>query len=326
MNTVNGTLQKEKTKVRICVLAGGWSSEREVSVKSGRTVCEGLDQRKYQVDMLDPRDQLERLVQERKEIDLVFNMLHGKVGEDGNMQGFLNVLGIPYIGSGMVSSSLCMNKKIAKELYKAAGLPVARHRIVTREEPVSPEKFIEDIGLPLIIKPVSEGSSIGISICRNESGVREGMAKAFLWDREIMLEEYIQGRELTCCVMGNRQLNTLPLIEIVPNASYAFFDYDAKYKAGASKEICPAEISGKVAEEAAGIAKTAHRVLQCAVWSRSDMIVQNEKIYLLETNTIPGMTETSLFPLAAKAAGLSLGKLLDKLVTFSMEKEEGGGV
>ena len=315
-----------KKKIRIAVLAGGWSGERDVSLKSGQTVYNALDREKYLVTMIDPRDEMRILFEKKGEIDLVFNMLHGKVGEDGKMQGFLDVLGIPFVGSGVLSSSLCMNKKIAKERYRSAGLLVASDYIMNRDEDFSLKEITDRLGLPLIIKPVSEGSSIGISICSNEVQVREGIEKAFSWDREIMLEEYIKGREVTCCVMGNAELDALPLIEIIPDASYAFFDYEAKYKPGASKETCPADIPEKQAEEASRIAKTAHRVLQCAVWSRSDIIIRDEKLYLLETNTIPGMTETSLFPLAAKAAGLSMGELLDKFVNFSMEngKEKRG--
>ena len=311
-----------KKKIRIAVLAGGWSGEREVSLKSGRTVYNALDRDKYLVSMYDPRDEMGILFEKRDEIDLVFNILHGKIGEDGNMQGFLNVLGIPFVGSGVLSSSLCMNKKISKERYRSAGLQVASHCIMNRGKDFSLREITDRIGLPLIIKPVSEGSSIGISICRNEIEVREGIEKAFSWDREIMLEEYIKGREITCCVLGNSELDSLPLIEIVPDSSYAFFDYEAKYKPGASKETCPADIPETLAAEASRIAKTAHRVLHCAVWSRSDIIIRDDKLYILETNTIPGMTETSLFPLAAKAAGLSMGELLDKFVSFSMENAE----
>ncbi len=306
-------------------MAGGWSAERDVSLKSGRAVYNALDREKYLVTMFDPRDEMGSLFESRNEIDLAFNMLHGKIGEDGKMQGFLDVLGIPFVGSGVLASSLCMNKKIAKERYRSAGLPVAAHCIMRRGRDVSFGEIIEQIGLPLVIKPVSEGSSIGISLCRNEAQVLEGMETAFSWDEEIMLEEYVKGREITCCVMGNAELATLPLIEIVPDASYAFFDYEAKYKPGASKEICPADIPEHLREEASRIAKTAHRVLDCAVWSRSDIIIREEKCYLLETNTIPGMTETSLFPLAAKSAGLPMGVLLDKFVNFAVEngKEKG---
>ena len=311
-----------KKKIRIAVLAGGWSGERDVSLKSGRAVYNALDREKYVVSMFDPRDEMGSLFERRNEIDLAFNMLHGKVGEDGRMQGFLNVLGIPFVGSGVLSSALCMNKKIAKERYRSAGLLVASDCVMDRDKCLSLREITEitdRIGFPLIIKPVSEGSSIGISICHNEDQVREGIEKAFCWDREIMLEEYIKGREITCCVLGNENPATLPLIEIVPDASYAFFDYEAKYKPGASKETCPADLTENEADEASRIAKTAHRVLHCSVWSRSDIIIRDEKLYLLETNTIPGMTETSLFPLAAKAAGLSMGQLLDKFVSFSME-------
>jgi len=165
---------------------------------------------------------------------------------------------------------------------------------------------------------VSEGSSLGISIAHGREEILKGIEKAFQYDGEVMAEEYLDGREITCCVLGNEVLETLPVVEIVPDISYKFFDYEAKYKPGATNEICPAPIAPSLAEEAASCAKKAHKALKCSVWSRSDMIIRDETLYLLETNTIPGMTETSLFPLAARAAGMTLSDLLDRLISLSL--------
>jgi D-alanine-D-alanine ligase len=170
----------------------------------------------------------------------------------------------------------------------------------------------------LVVKPTSEGSSIGVSICENLEEISKGLSAAFELGGEVLIEEYVKGREVTCCVIGTASLETLPLIEIRPRQG-RFFDYGAKYTSGATDEICPAPIPPDIAKRAAGYALAAHRALGCSVWSRTDMIIRDEEILVLETNTIPGMTENSLFPLAAKAAGLTFASLVDRLVALSLE-------
>jgi D-alanine-D-alanine ligase len=241
----------------------------------------------------------------------------------------LDILGIPFVGSGVLSSAMAVNKHIAKMIYRAEGLKVARDMVISRASglPVDTlaDKIIETLGPNTVIKPVEEGSSIGMSVCRDRAEILDGLKKAFEYGYETMIEEYIRGAEITCCVMGNEELETLPLIEIVPRSQYRFFDYEAKYKAGATEEICPAPIEKGLAERARAIAVSAHRALKCSVWSRSDMIIRDKDIYLLETNTIPGMTETSLFPLAARQAGMTFSGLLEKLIALSMEKSRQTG-
>ena len=304
---------------RIAVLAGGWSAERAVSLKSGEAVFRALDPGKYDVAMYDPRDDLMALTKGREEIDLAIILLHGRLGEDGRIQGMLDILGIPFVGSGLLSSALTMNKKIAKDIYRGADLRVPKDVILKRGDDFFLERLIALLGLPVFIKPVSEGSSIGISIGRSIEDIPECIEKAFKWDNEIMVEEYIEGREVSCCILGNEVLEPLPVVEIIPDASYAFFDYEAKYKPGATREICPARISAALEEEVFSCAIRAHQALKCRVWSRTDMIIRDKKPYLLETNTIPGMTENSLFPLAARKAGLSLSELLDRLIALSLD-------
>lgn len=306
-------------KIRIAVLAGGWSGEREVSLKSGMAVYEALNREKYSVARYDPRDELKVLIRDRAEIDLAFILLHGKFGEDGRIQGMLDVLQIPFVGSGVLASALALNKRVAKNVFRAAGLCVAEDRILTRGEGFSVDRVMGKLGTPVVIKPVSEGSSLGISIASDREGIMRGIEKAFQYDTEVMVEAYVGGREITCCILGNQVLEALPVVEIVPADAYAFFDYDAKYTPGATREICPAAIPSALGEQAAHIAKTAHKALGCRVWSRSDIIIRDGALHLLETNTIPGMTETSLFPLAARAAGMSLSDLLDKMITLSLE-------
>jgi D-alanine-D-alanine ligase len=301
-------------KIRIAVLSGGWSKERTVSIKSGKAVVDALDKEKYDVFSFDPKDRLHQLWEQRGDLDLVFSVLHGKYGEDGKMQGLLDVFGIPYVGSGVLCSAMAMNKRISKEIYKSVGLCVAKDMLLKRGEQISVREVKDVLGTPIVIKPVSEGSSIGISIVENDEEVQAGIKNAFQFDFEVLLEEYIEGREITGAVLGRRRLETLPLVEIVPKDTHRFFDFEAKYKAGETEEICPAAIDTHLEREAFGVAKRAHRALKCRDWSRTDMILRGESLYVLETNTIPGMTETSLVPLAAKGRGWDLGKLLDEMV------------
>jgi D-alanine-D-alanine ligase len=303
---------------KIALLAGGWSGEREVSLKSGKAVYSALDKGKYEVTMYDPRDDLQALMEAKEEIDLAVILLHGRFGEDGRIQGLLDILKIPFLGSGVLSSAMAMNKNVAKEIYKGAGLRVAKDVILKPDDDLSVEGISATLGPYTFVKPVAEGSSLGASLCRGNEELDFGIIQAFKHDREVMVEEYIEGKEVTCCVLGNMALETLPLIEIVPKAGYRFFDYKAKYTSGATEEICPALLSRDLAEGVEACAKRAHLALKCSVWSRSDMIIRDKDIYLLETNTIPGMTENSLFPLAAKAAGLSLSALLDKMINLSL--------
>ncbi|MCD6297614.1 MAG: D-alanine--D-alanine ligase [Deltaproteobacteria bacterium] len=303
---------------KIALLAGGWSVEREVSLKSGRAVYSALDKGKYEVTMYDPRDDLQALMEAKEEIDLAVILLHGRFGEDGRIQGLLDILKIPFLGSGVLSSAMAMNKNVAKEIYRGAGLRVAKDVILKPDDDLSVEGISAILGPYTFVKPVAEGSSLGAYLCRGNEELDFGIKQAFKYDREVMVEEYIEGREVTGCVLGNMALETLPLIEIVPKAGYRFFDYKAKYTSGATEEICPARLSRDLAEGVEACAKKAHLALRCSVWSRSDMIIRDEDIYLLETNTIPGMTENSLFPLAAKAAGLSLSALSDKMINLSL--------
>ena len=308
-----------KNKIRVAVLAGGWSGEREVSLNSGKAVYAALNRERYDVTIYDPRDDLEVLTKRRAEIDLAFILLHGKFGEDGRVQGMLDILQIPFVGSGVLSSAMAMNKRIAKDVCRGVGLRVAEEVILKQGERFSVKRLIAKLGSPVVIKPVSEGSSIGISIAHGREEILKGIEKAFEYDAEVMAEEYLDGTEITCCVIGNQVLKTLPVVEIVPDVAHTFFDYEAKYLPGATDEICPARIAPALAEEAASCAKKAHRALKCSVWSRSDMIIRDEALYLLETNTLPGMTETSLFPLAARRAGMTFSDLLDRLIFLSLE-------
>ena len=305
-------------KLRLAVLAGGRSGEREISLKSGELVCRSLDKSKYNVVEYDLFRDLKVFIESINEIDLAFVLLHGKFGEDGSIHGLLNILGIPYVGSGVLSSAMSMNKKVAKEIFKTAGLAVVKDVPLRRGESFSIGEIIDVLGPAAIVKPVAEGSSLGVSLCRNKEELFSGIETAFQYDKDILVEEYLEGRETSCCVMGDRDLDTLPLIEIVPIEKYGFFNSKAKYTPNTIKEICPAPFNAALTKRVQECAKKAHRALRCSVWSRTDMIIRGEDIFLLETNTIPGMTENSLFPLAARSAGISMTQLLDRLIMLSL--------
>jgi D-alanine-D-alanine ligase len=214
---------------------------------------------------------------------------------------------------------MALNKRVAKEIYRGAGLEVIRDRVVRKGGEVPAEEIFREIGPSTVVKPVSEGSSLGMSVCHSLDELISGIEEAFRHDDTVIIEAYIRGREVTCGVLGNRDVEALPLVEIIPEPESAFFDYRAKYTPGAAKELCPAPISEDQADRVKECAKRAHLALECSVWSRTDMILAGDSVYILETNTIPGMTETSLVPLAARKAGLSLAQLLDRLIELALE-------
>ena len=306
-------------KLRLALLAGGKSGEREVSLAGARGVLAALDKEKYEVRQYDPAVDLARLAQDAAELDVAFILLHGPLGEDGSVQGFLDLLGLPYQGSGVLGSAMAMNKNLAKILYRQAGLRVAEWRMASPQDMNEPAALAAGLRFPVVVKPVGQGSSLGMSIVRDGDGLAAGLKQAFGYDKEVMVEEFIRGREITGGVLGNDGLQALPLVEIIPNKEYAFFDYEAKYKAGASREICPADFPAEITGKAQDYAMRAHRALRLRGYSRTDMIVSEEgEIFVIETNTIPGMTPTSLLPQAALAAGYSFPQLLDLLIELAL--------
>jgi D-alanine-D-alanine ligase len=306
-------------KLTIALLSGGKSSEREVSISSGDQVYEALDHNKYDIIRYDPKTDIKQLVTDAPKIDAALIILHGPFGEDGTVQGLLDLLEIPYQGSGVLGSALGMNKLASKYLYEKSGLLVPPYVVIGQNDTLDADACVQQLGLPLVVKPVGSGSSVGISIVKSEDSLTEAVGKAFEQDAMVLLEAFIDGIELTGGVLGNDMLEAFPLIEIVPSESFDFFDYEAKYTTGATNEICPARINDKMTQRAQEIAKTAHRALFCKGYSRTDMILKDEDIYVLETNTIPGMTATSLLPQAAGKAGIPFSQLLDRLIELSIE-------
>ncbi|NQV82227.1 MAG: D-alanine--D-alanine ligase [Rhodospirillales bacterium] len=290
----------------VAVLMGGWSAEREVSLVSGAAVAHALGDAGMTVTSIDvQRDMGALLTRLYPRPDTVFNALHGRFGEDGCVQGLLDILDIPYTHSGLLASALAMDKPMAKRLFAEVGIPVAQHRIVTRDEILSGDVMAR----PYVIKPLNEGSSVGVHIVLE--GANEPLFNDTGWPfgDHVMVEKFIAGQELTVAVMGNR---ALAVTEI--KTGREFYDYDAKYVDGGSHHVIPAEIAPEVADEVQRLAILAHQTLGCRGVSRADFRYDGKTPYLLEINTQPGMTPTSLVPEQALYAGISFPELVTWMV------------
>jgi D-alanine-D-alanine ligase len=300
------------TKKHVAVLLGGFSSERPVSLSSGNACASALEQEGYQVTRVDVERDVGAVLAALKP-DVVFNALHGPFGEDGTIQGILEYLGIPYTHSGVLSSALAMNKEQAKRVAKAVGIPVAEAKILDRfsiknKHPMKP---------PYVVKPVSEGSSFGVVIVKEDQSHPPQIVTSSEWKYgdTVMVERYVHGRELTCAVMGDVALG---VTEIIPTG-HSFYDYDSKYVPGGSKHECPAKISPNIYQKIQTLALKAHQAIGCRGVSRSDFRYddrhsENGELIWLEVNTQPGMTPTSLVPEIAAQAGHSFGELLSWMV------------
>lgn len=305
----------------VAVLYGGTSGEREVSLNSGKCCARALEEKGFAVTLLDPasREDLKRLIEE--DFDVAFLALHGKGGEDGTVQGFLETIGIPYTGSGILSTALAINKSKSKELYERAGLRVAASVVVGKDDVLDDTdrmEIAETCGIPCVVKPVTEGSSLGMTIVRDAAGLQQAIDTALAVDDEAMVEQFIDGIELTVGVMGEDDPVALPVIQIISNND-EFYNYHAKYAAGGSTHICPAPLSQDVYDQTQAMAIAAHVVLGCKGISRTDIMLDGEsRCWVLETNTLPGMTETSLIPDAARAAGMEFGDVCEKLVEMAL--------
>jgi D-alanine-D-alanine ligase len=303
----------------IAVLAGGTSAEREVSLNTGSQVFAALQERGHRVTTVDSADDgfIEQL--RTGTFDVVFICLHGRLGEDGTVQGLLELLGIPYVGSGVLSSALAMDKVMSKHVFLAEGLRTPPFAVLRAGTPVDYSALVERLGEKLVVKPVSEGSSVGMSIVHQQAELPAAIALAFEHDRTVLLEAFVAGVEVTVGVIGNDAPVGLPTLEVVPE--HEFYDYESKYVPGMSRHIIPARITEGMRAECQRVALVAHSALRCRGMSRSDMIVTPEgEVYLLEVNTIPGMTRTSLLPDAARAAGIEFPELCEQLVALALER------
>lgn len=296
----------------VAVLMGGWSSERPVSLNSGKACADALEERGYRVTRIDVDRGIGTLLDELRP-DVCFNALHGPYGEDGTIQGILEILDIPYTHSGVLASALAMNKPKAKHVLKAAGIPVVEHALVNRFDAVKAHVLKP----PYVVKPPAEGSSFGVLIVPADSPAPPQQLGTDAWPYgdNVMVERYIPGRELTCGVMGDTPLG---IIEVVPTGE-GFYDYDAKYRPGGSRHILPAPLSPFIYQNVQRLALEAHRALGCRGVSRADFRFDDRgdgtgEVYCLEVNTQPGMTATSLVPEMAAHAGIEFGALVSWIV------------
>lgn len=307
----------------IGVLMGGYSSEREISLKSGKAIFEALKTHGCRVSPIDILLQDEEAILSLlmgSQIDVAFIALHGHLGEDGVIQSIIEKMNIPYTGSGVEASRLALNKVSAQAIFKKNQIPIPGYEVVSRGQRLNIDKLAGQIGrFPVVVKPSSQGSSIGIALVEDKRNLHEAIAKAFEYDGQVLIEQYIDGKELTVGILGQ---DSLPVIEIKPKAK--FFDFTAKYQsAGATEYIVPAQLPKEVSVQVQKVAYQAHEALGCCDFSRVDvMLDKNNNSYILEVNTIPGFTATSLLPKAAMAAGMDFTQLCLKLVELAYKKQK----
>lgn len=294
----------------VAVVMGGPSAEREVSLNTGAAIANALREYGYtnvvEID-LDPRNFGKQLAESKAEV--VFNAVHGLYGEDGRLQTLLEIREMPYTGSGMIASVSCMDKVITKRMLRDAGISTPACLIVNKKESGIKEKIMQRFSLPVVIKPASQGSSIGVEIVKEEKQLDEALANAFKYSRDILVEEFIGGKELTVSMMQkDGEVLALPVIHIAPHSG--MYDYHSKYTKGATEYICPADLDEETTKKVQEISKQAYEVLGCSGVARADVMLDEEgNGYVLEINTVPGMTATSLVPKAAAAAGISFPEL-----------------
>jgi D-alanine-D-alanine ligase len=303
------TRNELKTK-KIAVLMGGLSAEREISLRTGRAVLAALQEAGYCAAGIDVgRDLAQRLVGEG--VEVAFIALHGRFGEDGTVQGMLEMLGIPYTGSGVLASSVAMDKVTTKKILLYHELPTPAFEVFCRGEDAA--GFVARCRhFPLVVKPAREGSTIGVSIVRSGAELHKGLENALAHDDLLLVEDYIQGMEITVGVLGEEPL---PIIQVVPKGG--FYDFQAKYTAGQTEYILPAPLEGALYERIQQAAVAACGVLGCTGAARVDFMVRQREFFCLEVNTIPGMTETSLLPKAARPAGIAFGELVERILEGS---------
>jgi D-alanine-D-alanine ligase len=308
---------------KIGVLMGGRSAERDISLRTGEAVYNALKTLNHPAVKIDVGyDVVERIKEEG--IDLAFLALHGKYGEDGSIQGLLEMIGIPYTGSGILASSLAMNKIATKKMLSYAGLPTPSFMEVESAAAkrsglqAAAESINSKMGLPLVVKAPTQGSTIGITFVHRKEELVSALEMAYRYDHTALVEQFIEGTEITASVLGNENPVALPLIEIV--SMTGVYDYEAKYTAGMSEHIIPPRISSELQDAIKALAVRTFKTLGCRGLARVDFMIDHQgNPFILEVNTIPGMTATSLFPDAARAAGIEFPELIDRIVKLALE-------
>lgn len=343
-------------KARVIVLMGGRTPEHGVSLVSGKEVVRHLNKKKYEVlpvvisrdgqrwqlktpaqillhspaavvktdhkkrikggKELLPQGQRLPLSLTGEKPDVVFIAMHGPFGEDGTIQGMLELAGLPYIGAGVLASALGMNKIMFRKIMEKERIPIPEYIVLEKNEEKS--KILKKFKFPFVVKPFDQGSSVGVSIVRNKKEFIPALKLAFSYSKKILVEEYLSGIEVSCGVLGNEKPVALPVIEIVPKKE--FFDYEAKYDENLRDEIVPARISKRLTKKVQGLAIRVFQAIDCRGFGRVDMIIHKGKPFVLEINTIPGLTPVSLFPKEAAAAGISYSKLLDRIIELALEE------
>ncbi|MGQ0285755.1 D-alanine--D-alanine ligase [Pasteurellaceae bacterium 22721_9_1] len=306
---------KQLKQQKIAVLLGGTSAERDVSLNSGAAVLDALRNQGYDAHPIDPKE-VEVATLKQQGFDRAFNILHGRGGEDGVVQGVLEQIGLPYTGCGVMTSALTMDKMRTKMLWKGFGLPIADMEIVTKDTALSldPEAVVARLGLPLMVKPSREGSSVGLTKVKAVTELKQAVDIALQHDDTVLIEEWLAGDELTVPVLGGE---VLPAVQIVPEGE--FYDYNAKYISDNTKYICPMPLSEERWQELKTLVKRAYDVVGCRGWSRIDVMTDAQgRFRLVEVNTTPGMTSHSLFPKSAATVGYSFEQLVERILELSV--------
>lgn len=312
-NTIN------PQELKVALLCGGKSGEREISLASGEGAEAALKEAGFAVDTLDPSKKEDLVTLIQGGYDVAFLALHGKNGEDGTIQGFLEIAGIPYTGPGVWSSATAIDKPKSKALYVRDGILTPQSIFLNSAHELTAEEIIANVGEHCVVKAATEGSALGVYLCNGAAEVAQAIQKVFEIDDHAFVETFVEGDEFTVAVLGNEDARALPVIQIIPEGE--FYDFESKYAVGGSQHLCPAPLSEEETLRAQETACKAHKALECEGVSRTDLIKDADgNFWVLETNTIPGMTATSLLPDAARAAGMSFPELCIKMISDALEK------
>ena len=316
-------------KLRVAVIYGGRSGEHEISLRSAKSIIEAMDPEKYRVihyviskeGKWSPRP-IAPEPHGNPEIDVVFPVLHGTFGEDGTVQGLLDLAELPYVGAGVLASSVSMDKEVMKRLAEQRGLPVANYVICTAANRAGIEEACAPLGYPMFVKPANLGSSVGITKAHNCEELREAVNAAFQFDRKIIIERGIVGREFECAVLGNENPKAATPCEIIP--SREFYDYEDKYLLDAAKTIIPADLTPEQTTEMQRLAVECYKAVECEGMARVDFLLENAtgKFFINEINTIPGFTSISMYPKMWEYSGLPYAKLVDRLIELAIARQQ----
>jgi D-alanine-D-alanine ligase len=315
-------------RLRVLVLSGGRSGEHEVSLRSAESIVAAMDPARYEVERIliskEGRWQPRAISPEpggNPGIDVVFPVLHGTFGEDGTVQGLLELADLPYVGAGVLGSAVAMDKEVMKRLLRERGLPVVDYVVVTRDD-LNADAICSNLAFPMFVKPVNLGSSVGISKVKNREELGPALRAAAEFDRRVIVEQGVAGREFECSVLGNENPEAAVPCEIIPGAE--FYDYDQKYVCNTTKTVVPADLTPAQTAEIRRLAVECYKAVNCEGMARVDFLMESStgKFFINEPNTIPGFTSISMYPKMWEAAGLAYPKLIDRLIELALERHE----